>query len=305
MLTTQGCNQPQLVQYKLTNALIEPTREVDAGEPLCRFLNVIPTIRHQDGAWGRLHDKQWSTLEPAPSFVKLKAHLILYWTPFKLPLATLHAIIVNKKPSSSIMAVNHPSSDSYSKSGFANRMGWGSRPALLIIDVCKAYWSEGSPLSLLDNPEAVVVPDAIRHLLSAARSSGIPVVWSEVEYTHPDMADAGLFWKKSKVLNVWQKGDTRGLADCVEGIVPRAEETRVVKKYASAFFGTSLATDLQVGLAACNCWYNVLTALQVLNIDTLVICGVSTSGCVRATTLDAMQHGFRPMVSESSSHEQL
>jgi nicotinamidase-related amidase len=144
------------------------------------------------------------------------------------------------------MAVNHPSSDSYSKSGFANRMGWGSRPALLIIDVCKAYWSEGSPLSLLDNPEAVAVPEAIRKLLASARSWGIPVVWSEVEYTHPEMADAGLFWKKSKVLNVWQKGDSRGLADHVEGIVPKVEETRVVKKYASAFFGTSLATDLQV-----------------------------------------------------------
>ncbi|CAG9984188.1 unnamed protein product [Clonostachys byssicola] len=174
---------------------------------------------------------------------------------------------------------SHPSSKSYSQSGFGGRMGWGKRPALLIIDVCKAYWTEGSPLSLLGNPEAEAAPDSMRRLLKAARSSGVPVVWSEVQYTHPEMKDAGLFWHKSKGLSVWQKGDTRGLAEYVEGIVPLPEETVIVKKYASAFFGTTLATEL-----------------QVLNIDTVVICGVSTSGCVRATTLDAMQSGFRPMV---------
>lgn len=146
-----------------------------------------------------------------------------------------------------IMAVNHASSDSYAKSGFANRMGWGSRPALLIIDVCQAYWSPSSPLSLLGNPEAEAVPESIRRLLKTARDAQIPVVWSEVEYTQPDMADAGLFWRKSKVLDVWKKGDPRGLAAHVEGIEPQAGETVIVKKYASAFFGTALATDLHVG----------------------------------------------------------
>lgn len=177
------------------------------------------------------------------------------------------------------MAVQGPSSASYAKSGFANRMGWGQRPALLIIDVCKAYWTASSPLSLLGNPAAEVAPDVMRRLLAAARKGGVPVVWSTVKYTHPDMKDAGLFWHKAKVLEVWKEGDTRGLAEDLEGLSPKEGDTVVVKKYASAFFGTSLATEL-----------------QVLNVDTVVICGVSTSGCVRATTLDAMQHGFRPMV---------
>jgi nicotinamidase-related amidase len=145
------------------------------------------------------------------------------------------------------MAVNHPSSDAYAKSGFANRMGWGSRPALLIIDVCQAYWLPSSPLSLLGNPDAEAVPESIRRLLKAAREAKVPVVWSEVEYTQPDMSDAGLFWRKSKVLDVWKKGDPRGLAAHVEGIEPEAGETVIVKKYASAFFGTALATDLHVG----------------------------------------------------------
>ena len=144
------------------------------------------------------------------------------------------------------MAVAHVSSDSYAKSGFANRMGWGERPALLIIDVCVAYWSASSPLSLLGNPEAETAPDSMRRLVAAARAGNVPVVWSQVEYTHPDMADAGLFWRKAKVLDVWKKGDTRGLAACLEGLEPATEDTVVVKKYASAFFGTTLASSLQV-----------------------------------------------------------
>ena len=94
------------------------------------------------------------------------------------------------------------------------------------------------------------------------------------------MADAGLFYSKSKSLSVWQNGDARGLASYVEGLVPEERDVVVVKKYASAFFGTALTTELTVA-----------------GVDTLVICGVSTSGCVRATALDAMQNGFRPMVS--------
>src|SRR4051812_10513045 len=113
------------------------------------------------------------------------------------------------------MSVQHASSASYAKSGFANRMGWGLRSALLIIDVCVAYWSESSPLSLLGNPDAEAAPDSMRRLLAAAREGNVPVVWSQVEYTHPDMADAGLFWQKAKVLDVWKVDDTRGLAACL------------------------------------------------------------------------------------------
>ncbi|KAL3473156.1 Isochorismatase-like protein [Aspergillus californicus] len=175
--------------------------------------------------------------------------------------------------------ITHAASASYAQSGFAHRMGWGSRPALLLIDVCKAYWSADSPLSLLGNPAAEGAPDSMRRLLAAARKSNIPVIWTKVEYSSPDMADAGLFWRKSKTLDVWQKGDTRGLDACVEGLEPVVGDVVVSKKYASGFFGTTLGSEL-----------------QTLNVDTVVICGVSTSGCVRATTLDAMQSGFRPMV---------
>ena len=98
------------------------------------------------------------------------------------------------------------------------------------------------------------------------------------------MKDAGLFWTKTKALDVWRIGDRRGLDESVEGLDPivvdvGGDEWVVKKKYPSAFFGTTLATDL-----------------YTRGVDTVVVCGVSTSGCVRASVLDAMCHGFRPMV---------
>lgn len=103
------------------------------------------------------------------------------------------------------------------------------------------------------------------------------MIWTAVEYE--DMSEAGIFWLKSKALDVWKKGDNRGFDRWVEGLIPQKREAVIKKKYPSSFFGTDLATRL-----------------NVLRVDTLVICGVSTSGCVRASTLDAMQYGFRPMV---------
>lgn len=176
---------------------------------------------------------------------------------------------------------SHSQAASYARSGYGNRMGWGKRPALVLIDVCKAYWTSGSPLDCSAYEPAVKVPQIMRDLLAAARASGAPVIWTAVEYTDPDMKDAGLFWLKSKTLDVWNVADTRRYGDWVDGLVPEKGELVIKKKYASAFFGTSLATDLRVMAA-----------------DTVVLCGVSTSGCVRASTLDAMQNGFRPMVSE-------
>lgn len=185
----------------------------------------------------------------------------------------------------------HAESDSYAQSGFCTRMGWGSRPALLLIDVCRAYWTAGSPLDLSANPAAAAAPASMRRLLAAARAGGAPVLWTAVEYRDPQMRDAGLFWRKAKVLDVFRAGDPRGLGGWVDddddddGLRPAAGEVLVTKKYASGFFGTTLASEL-----AC------------LNVDTVVVVGVSTSGCVRATTLDAMQHGFRPMVRSHDSN---
>jgi nicotinamidase-related amidase len=175
---------------------------------------------------------------------------------------------------------DHPDASSYRASGFSNRIGWGKSPALILIDVCTAYWSKGSPLDTSSNPASVASVDVMKRLLAAARGSGVPVIWTVVRYENEDMSDAGIFWLKSKSLDVWKKGDTRGFDKFVEDLEPASGEIVIPKKYPSGFFGTDMNTRL-----------------TVLGIDTVVICGVSTSGCVRATALDAMQHGYRPMVS--------
>jgi nicotinamidase-related amidase len=158
-------------------------------------------------------------------------------------------------------------------------MGWGSKPALLLIDVCNAYWSEGSPLDTSSNPASAAAPASITKLVEAAREGNVPVVWTRVEYTEPDMSDAGVFAIKVPLLKVFQKGNETGLEDWLPGLAPCEGDIVVPKRYPSAFF----ATDLN-------------TRLQLKGVDTLVVCGVSTSGCVRASTLDAMCLGYRPMV---------
>jgi len=174
---------------------------------------------------------------------------------------------------------HHPQYLDYETVGFGRRMGWGSRPALLLVDVCRAYWTQGSPLDLSHNPEGAASPESMRRLVAAARVGEVPVVWAQVRYNHPEMKDAGVQGKKTKTILAWQDGDNRGLDATLPGLEPGPEDLVVLKRNPSAFFGTTLATDL-----------------HLLNVDTLVICGVSTSGCVRATALDAMCHGFRPMV---------
>lgn len=164
------------------------------------------------------------------------------------------------------------------------KMGWGHRSALLIVDVCRAYWSEASPLSLLSNPDAANVPDSIGRLLDAARSGVVPIIWTAVRYDrNGDMKDAGLFYTKCSSLDLWKEGDTRDWAEWMPELVPSDGEEVVYKKYASGFFETTLKESL-----------------KIKNVDTVIVCGVSTSGCVRATALDAMQNGFRPMVNSQT-----
>lgn len=155
----------------------------------------------------------------------------------------------------------------------------GQRPALLLIDVCAAYFTPGSPLDCSSNPAAAAAPAVMRRLLQTAREAQIPVIHTQVLYTKKDMSDAGLFYLKARPLEVWLKGNERGYDALVPGLEPLESEQVVVKKHPSAFFGTELTGTL-----------------HLLGVDTLVIAGVSTSGCVRATTLDAMQHNYRPMV---------
>lgn len=162
----------------------------------------------------------------------------------------------------------------YAQAGFGTRLGWGKRPALLIIDFVNAYLDPACPLYA---GVEVVRADAER-LLQAARAAGIPVLHSTVAYT-PGGADGGVFFRKVKALQCFERGRHPHWAAFAPGLEPLAGEPVVTKQYASAFFGTSLASTL-----------------TSLGVDCLLIAGLSTSGCVRASALDACQHGFVPLV---------
>ena len=156
---------------------------------------------------------------------------------------------------------------------FGGRLGWGSRPALLVIDMMRAYFTPGSPFDL--GSRAAV--DGCVALLAAARTAGLLVVHTRVRYA-AGLADGGLFVRKVPGLALLAEG-AGDLGEFVPELAPAPGEPVVVKQYASGFFGTSLAATLTAA-----------------GIDTTVIAGVSTSGCIRATATDAMQHGFRPIV---------
>lgn len=164
----------------------------------------------------------------------------------------------------------------YAKAGFGNNLGFGVRPALLIVDYVIAYLDRQSPLYA--GIEATL--PIIERLLAAARGANVPIYWTNVEYM-PGGADGGHFYRKIKALKVFDRGSPLGRFP--PSLQPRDDEIVITKQYASAFFGTQLAT--------------LLTAARV---DTCIVTGLSTSGCVRASTLDALQHGFIPVVVEDA-----
>lgn len=162
----------------------------------------------------------------------------------------------------------------YEQAGFKNRLGFGDVPALVLIDFAVAYLDPDSPL--FAGQGAISARESCSRLLAEARDVGVPVLHTRVEY-QPGGLDGGVFFRKVGALECFVRGNP--LARFAPELAPRDGEVVVTKQYASGFFGTSLASTL-----------------TALGVDTVIIGGVSTSGCVRATALDACQHGFVPIV---------
>lgn len=124
------------------------------------------------------------------------------------------------------------------------------------------------------------VVDAVKEtpeLLDAARAKGVPVIHTNVRYTPPDFAEGGVWISKTPVLKNMVEGNP--FAEFDPHVVPREGEVVISKHYASAFFGTAL-----------------VPTLLGMGVDTLILTGCSTSGCIRATAVDTVQNGFRPIV---------
>jgi len=158
---------------------------------------------------------------------------------------------------------------------FDNRLGFGKKCAVIVIDFMKAYTTPGKPLYHQGIVDAV---DASVSLLETARATNTPIIHARVMY-NPSGIDGGMFVKKIPTLRTLVEGEP--MAEFDPKMAPRDDELVIVKNYASAFFGTSLTS-----------------ALCALGVDTVILIGCSTSGCVRATAVDAIQYGFRPIVPE-------
>jgi len=156
---------------------------------------------------------------------------------------------------------------------FDTRLGFGQRPVLLSVDFMRAYTTEGSPLYA---PGVVAAVEASRALYAAARRAGVPIIYTRVEF-HPSGLDGGVFVRKVPSLRALVPGEP--LAAVVPELAPEPDDLVLVKNYASAFFGTSLGATL-----------------TALGVDTLLLTGCSTSGCIRATAVDGVQHGYRVIV---------
>ena len=157
--------------------------------------------------------------------------------------------------------------DNY-KIAYDNKAGFGKSPALVMVDFAKGYF----------DPDCVLyagVDDALASALrirETAHQVGIPVILTEVTYQKGGL-NGGRFFEKAKPLACFVKGEKT--AEFADGLVPREDEIIVAKQYPSAFFGTSLASTL-----------------TAMGIDNVVLTGLTTSGCVRASCVDSMSHGF-------------
>ena len=158
------------------------------------------------------------------------------------------------------------------KTAYDNQLGYGDSPALILVDFVQAYFDDSCPL-YADVDDALASALRIR---GAARSAGVPVVYTNVVYEKGG-ADGGVFFRKAPVLENFVAGNPMGA--WANGLEPADGEVVISKQYPSAFFGTTLAADL-----------------RERGIDTLIIAGLTTSGCVRATCVDAMSSGFIPIV---------
>lgn len=160
----------------------------------------------------------------------------------------------------------------YGQRGLGGRVGYGERPAVLVVDLIVAFTDMECPLaSDLDGPVEATV-----RILEVARRRHFPILFTTVEYDK-SMKDAGLFPAKVPSLKWLIEGSRWTNLD--PRLARQAGETIIRKKYASAFFATDLSSQL-----------------STQHVDTVILTGATTSGCIRASAIDALQYGYRAIV---------
>lgn len=160
----------------------------------------------------------------------------------------------------------------YIKSGITGMVGFGKKPAIMVVDLTKGFTQPEFELGA-DLSEVV---DSNVQLLEKAREKGIPIFFSVNEFSE-DLKDAGVWLEKFPSIKTLICGSEEVQID--PRLEPKPEEHIIRKNFPSCFFGTTLPSRL-----------------IALGIDTLIVTGTTTSGCVRATVVDSLQYGFRTIV---------
>jgi maleamate amidohydrolase len=160
----------------------------------------------------------------------------------------------------------------YERAGLGQRITMGSRPAVLVVDFSCGFTDPECTLGA-DMTEPV---EATKRLLDAARAKGLPILFTTIGFD-ASLKDGGLWLQKVPSLGDLQLGGHWVEID--PRLEPREDETIVLKKGASGFFGTNLAA-----------------ILISQGVDSVILCGATTSGCVRATAVDLLQYGYPTIV---------
>ena len=173
------------------------------------------------------------------------------------------------------MAEDHQeTTEDYRRKGFMNRSGYGTKPALLVVDFIYGFTDPTTPLGGDFSKELAVTAD----LLETFRAAQLPIVYTTIAY-EPGFEDGGVFVKKVPSLKILEVGSK--MVDVDNRIRPRPDEYVALKKYASAFFDT-----------------DVDAYLKPRSVDTIIMTGCTTSGCIRASAIDSMQYGYLTVVVE-------
>ncbi|MFN8217997.1 MAG: isochorismatase family protein [Solirubrobacterales bacterium] len=162
----------------------------------------------------------------------------------------------------------------YKRAGWGGRVAPGRRPAVLVVDLSRGFSEPQFPTGA----ELSEVVAATGELIAAARETGAPVVFTTIAYGEADVEGDSCAWlRKAPGLGILRTGTE--LVEIDPRLPRAATDPLITKKGASAFFGTDLAS-----------------ILVAKGVDTLLICGATTSGCVRASVVDAVQYGFTVLV---------
>jgi nicotinamidase-related amidase len=161
--------------------------------------------------------------------------------------------------------------------GFGKRVGFGNRAALIVIDIVNAFTDASMPLGANLDKEI----EQTNRLIDEAHAQNLPVIYSTVAYDEDGFKDAGIWALKQGGLSTLKAGTPAVELD--SRLHRQPSDALITKKYASCFYGTDL-----------------VARLNARHVDTVILTGCTTSGCVRSTAVDALQNGYRPIIARDA-----